>query len=177
LTRVPCAGIQNAVVLADADDALPTLEGRALGFGLVLTAEQILEPTLGDSAEAPALLFATIDPGLAARLDSGAVVVAEEIQGTSRAARSAFPVLARAGVVALVAKQVATSVRDAAAAAGIVTLVVDTPSILRTGDRIRLDLDAAKVVDLSSGDRVAIRNANTAADRALLRDALARYGQ
>jgi 3-isopropylmalate dehydratase small subunit len=167
------------VSFADADDALPTLEGRALGFGLLLAADQILDPSVAGlpASEARGRLFAAIDPDLAARVGAGDVIVAEEIHDPSGAAHTALSVLAMAGVVALVAKRFAATVRDAAAAAGIVPLVVDTPSMLRTGDRVRLDLDAAKVVDLSSGDRVAIRNASSAVDRALLRAALARAAE
>ncbi|MCZ2108410.1 MAG: hypothetical protein LC118_02370 [Dehalococcoidia bacterium] len=157
-------------------DTLPTIEGRALGFGLFLAAEQILEPVLEDATlhAVRRRLFAAIDPKLVERLAKGDVIVAGEITDTQGAAPRALQILAETGVVALVAERFAPGVQDAAAAAGIVALVVDTPSILRTGDRLRLDLDAAKVVDLSSGDRVAIRNASNAVDRTRLRAALAR---
>jgi len=160
----------------EADDTLPTIGGRALGFGLVLAVEQILDPAVPDSTPSTARLrlFAAIDPDLSGRLTAGDVIVAEEIADAKHAANRALSVLAEAGVVALVAKRFAASVPNAAAAVGILPLVVDTPNILRTGDRLRIDLDAGKVVDLSSGDRVAIRNASDPADRVRLRTALAR---
>lgn len=166
----------GTVSLPDADEALPTIEGRALGFGLALTAEEILDPAVADLpvAEARSRLFARIDVALAARLGTGDVIVAEEIGGAHGAARRALQALARAGVVGLVARRFGPGVIEAATDAGVVPLVVDTPSMLRTGDRIRLDLDAAKIVDLSSGDRVAIRNGSTPAERAALRAAIAR---
>ncbi|MCC7539311.1 MAG: hypothetical protein IT379_24015 [Deltaproteobacteria bacterium] len=155
---------------------MPTIEGRALGFGLTLATEQIFDPATPElpSSEASLRLFAAIDPGLAARLASGDVVVVEEVADPHGAASRALSLLAQAGVVAFVAKRFALTTIEAAAAAGIVTLAVDTPSMLRTGDRLRLDLDAAKIVDLSSGDRVAIRNASTITERATLRATLAR---
>lgn len=160
----------------DTDEALPTIVGRALGFGLVLAAEEMLDPAFIDlpANEARRHLFARVDAGLAARLDTGDVIVAEEIDDARDTARPALHALAHAGVAALVARRFGPGVAAAAMDAGVVPLVVDTPSILRTDDRIRLDLDAAKVVNLSSGDRVAIRNASSPAERAALRAAIAR---
>ncbi|MCC6849692.1 MAG: hypothetical protein IT294_14405 [Deltaproteobacteria bacterium] len=155
---------------------MPTLEGRALGFGLTLTAAQILDPAAPELPpdDARGRLFVAVDPALAARLARGDVIVAEEIADPDGAAPRALAALAQAGVVALVARRFAATVRESAAAVGVVPVVVDTPCMLRTGDRLRLDLDAGKVVDLSSGDRVAIRNASTSTERATLRAILAR---
>src|SRR6185369_8068221 len=98
------------------------------------------------------------DTTIGVPLGENDVVVAEEIVGTRGLAESTLAALASAGILALVAGRFAPCIRLAAQAHGIPTLVVDTPSFLRTGDRVRLDLDAAKIVNLSSGDRAAIRN-------------------
>jgi 3-isopropylmalate/(R)-2-methylmalate dehydratase small subunit len=160
----------------DSQEPLPTLEGRALCFGLELPAGVILDATCADRSPADARrqLFAAIDPGLAGRLAAGDIVVAEEITGTIDAARPALAALAAAGVRALVARQFSSAILSAAAATGIATLVVDTPNFLHTDDRVRLDLDAAKVVNLSSGDRSAIRNLSDE-ERARYRNALAAH--
>ena len=157
------------------NEPLPTLEGRALSFGLVLHAEQILDPVHAHLpvATARSHLFSAIDATIATRLAAEDVVVAEEIVGTPEAADVALAALAAAGVVALVARRFAPSVLRSAPAQGLATLVVDTPGFLHTDDRVRLDLDAAKIVNLSSGDRAAIRNLGDD-ERAALRVALAR---
>ncbi len=162
--------------LADADEPLPTLEGRALCFGLALSGEEILDPSHADldPTRARPHLFAQLAGDVGAVLGRGDVIVAEEVSGADAVARPAFDALAAAGIIALVARRFAPTLLDAAWAAGIPTLVVDTPGFLHTGDRIRLDLDAAKIVNLSSGDRVAIRNASGARERATLRTTLER---
>jgi 3-isopropylmalate dehydratase small subunit len=142
------------------DEPLPTLEGRALCFGLVLHAEEILAPAHAHLHPrlARAHLFGDVDGALTARLASDDVIVAEEILGAPDAAAGALAALAASGVVAVVARRFAPGVTRAAQAEGIAALVVDTPGFLHTDDRVRLDLDAAKIVNLSSGDRAAIRN-------------------
>ncbi len=155
------------------DDPLPTLEGHVLAVGLELSTADILDEAYADRrpSEARRFVFAGLDPTLATRLTVGDVVTAEEITGTADTARPALTALAAAGIRALVARRFADVVLDAALASGVVPLVVDAASFLRTGDRVRLDLDAGKIVNLSSGDRSAIRNLGDG-DRARLRAAL-----
>ena len=158
------------------EDALPTLEGRALAFGLTLTAPQILDPMHAalSPEEARRHLFAALDPTLANRLQPTDIVVAAEVRGTDAFAHHVVATLATAGIVALVAERFAPVILAGAVAAGVVAITTDTPSFLRTNDRVRLDLDAGKIVNLSSGDRAAIRNASAPRDRAMLRATLAR---
>jgi len=155
------------------DEPLPTLEGRALCFGLVLHAEQILAPAHAHlpAGSARPHLFREVDGAVTARLATDDVIVAEEIVGAPDAAAGALAALAASGVVALVARRFAPCVVRAAHAEGIAPLVVDTPGFLHTDDRVRLDLDAAKIVNLSSGDRAAIRNLGDD-ERATIRIAL-----
>ncbi len=141
-------------------DSLPTLEGRALSFGFILDARQILGMAHAQLAATTArpYLFRDIDPDLAGRLGDDDVVVADEIVGANEATDVAVAALAATGVIALVARRFALSFLRATHTHGIPALVVDTPSFIHTDDRIRLDLDAGKIVNLSSGDRAAIRN-------------------
>lgn len=157
------------------DEPLPTLEGRAWCFGLRLDGEQILAPecALLPPSQARARLFAGVDATIAAALGAGDVIVAEEWGGAASHAPAALAALAAAGVRAVLGHVVPPPLAAAAAEHGIAALVLDTPNFVRTGDRIRLDLDAAKVVNLSSGDRAPIRNLDDAG-RARLRLALAR---
>jgi hypothetical protein len=159
----------------ESEERLPTLDGRALSFGLELTAGDILAESFVSLAPAEARrhLFAALDAALGRRVGAGDVIVAEEWSGAARTADAAMAALAAAGVTAIVARRIATSVTAAAHAENLVSLLVDTPSFLHTDDRVRLDLDAAKIVNLSSGDRVAIRNLDDD-ERAWLRVALGR---
>ena len=159
----------------ESDERLPTLDGRAVCFGLELAAADILADAhagLGP-VDARPHLFASVDATLAPRLGAGDVIVAEELSGDARAGTPAMAALAASGVTAIVARRIAEDVIAAARAHDLVTLLVDTPSFLHTDDRVRLDLDAAKIVNLSSGDRVAIRNLDET-ERARLRGALVR---
>jgi len=163
----------SSTMTAESKDRLPMLDGRALSFGLELSAADILaEPfaTLAP-AEARGHLFARLDATLGQRLGAGDVIVVEDLSGAASTAHPAMAALAAAGVTAIVARRIAAPVTEAAHAQNLVTLLVDTPSFLHTGDRVRLDLDAAKIVNLSSGDRVAIRNLDDD-ERAWLRAAL-----
>jgi 3-isopropylmalate dehydratase small subunit len=110
------------------------------------------------AADARHHLFADLDRTFAARLEIGDVLIAEEHQGDAAGARPALAALRAAGVVALAARRFDPDVESAALAAGVAPVRVDAPAFLHTGDRLRVDLDAAKIVNLSSGDRAAIRN-------------------
>jgi 3-isopropylmalate dehydratase small subunit len=158
------------------DDPLPTLEGRAWSFGLRLDAEHVLAARCAalHPAEACAHLFADVDGSIAAQIADGDVVVAEEYGGDPSLVRPAVAALAAAGVQALVGRTIRSDLATAAIDSGLVVLRLDTPCFAHTGDRLRLDLDAAKVVNLSSGDRAPIRNLDDA-ERAQLRRMLARH--
>lgn len=156
------------------DEPLPTLDGRAWAFGLELTAAQILGEAHArlDPLHARPHLFATIDPTLAARLARDDIIVAETMIGTVAQARPALAALAAAGVTALVARLFASALSVAGREHGLAIVTLDAPSFIHTDDRLRIDLDAAKIVNLSSGDRAPIRNLDEPT-RAALRAALA----
>lgn len=157
------------------DEPLPTLEGRAWWFGLRIDAAQILAPSCSGlpPAEARTHLFADVDASIAARFVEGDVLVAEEYGGAVSGVRPALAALGAAGVRALIGRVVPAPFVAAADESGLAVLVLDAPSFAHTGDRLRLDLDAAKVVNLSSGDRAPVRNLDEAT-RARLRLTLAR---
>jgi 3-isopropylmalate dehydratase small subunit len=143
-----------------------------------LTSTDILPARFATASAAAArqYLFADLDGALAARIAPGDVVVAEVHHGTADAAAAALAALRASGVVAMAAREFAPAVEAAALAAGIVTVALDAPAFIHTGDRLRIDLEAAKVVNLSSGDRVAIRNL-TDERRAALRAMFERRGE
>jgi len=137
-----------------ANEPLPTIDGRALAFGLRLGADEIVGPG--------GRLFAELDATLADQVAIDDVIVAEEIAGSAETAEAACTALASAGIRALVARRFAIAITTAARRAGLLALVLDTPNFLRTGDRVRIDLDTGKIVNLSSGDRAPIRNLDDA---------------
>jgi 3-isopropylmalate dehydratase small subunit len=155
------------------EEPLPTLTVRAWAFGTVLAATDVLPARFAGltAREARAHLFADLDAGLAGRLARADVLVAEEHHGDEAAARPALAALRAAGVVALVGRRLVASIAAAAEANGIVAVTLDAPAFIHTGDRLRIDLEAAKIVNLSSGDRAAIRNL-TDAYRGVLRTLL-----
>jgi 3-isopropylmalate dehydratase small subunit len=155
------------------DDPLPTVAGRAWAFGVELSAENVLPRRFAHLPpnEARRHVFADIDTGLAVALTEGDIVVADEQHGDEDAS-AALMALRAAGVVARVARRFDPALERAALDAGIVPTTVDAPAFIRTRDRVRIDLEAAKVVNLSSGDRAAIRNLDErrrSALRAILR--------
>lgn len=152
----------------DWQEPLPTLTGRAWAFGMQLAATDVLPARFATmtTTDARAKLFADVDPTFAARLAAGDVIVADA-QRAGESTRLASAALAVAGVVALVAREFDAAVTAAAFAAGIVPVTLDAPAFIHTGDRVRIDLDAAKIVNLSSGDRAAIRNLDDAFGNAI----------
>jgi 3-isopropylmalate/(R)-2-methylmalate dehydratase small subunit len=139
---------------------LPVLTGRAWAFADRLAAEDILPvrfAALGP-ADARRLLFADLDPTLAAALRPGDVLVAGQQLGAGASGPAAARALAAAGVVAVVAGSFAEGFAEAVLAAGLPPLEVDAPAIFHTGQRLRLNLEAGTIANLSSGDRQPIRN-------------------
>src|SRR5262249_53216056 len=91
------------------------------------------------------------------RMRAGDVVAVEDLQAAPGAA-AAFAALRHLGIGALIACRYGAGLEEAALAAGLVPVALDAPAFIHTGDRVRVDLEAAKIVNLSSGDRAAIRN-------------------
>lgn len=143
-----------------AEPRLPVLTGRAWTFADNLAAADILPGRFGalPCAEAAAHLFAELDSGLAARLQRGDVLVAGQRLGAGAEGATAARALAAAGIVAVVAGSFVASFAEALLAAGIPPLEVDAPAIFHTGARMRINLEAGTIANLSSGDRQPIRN-------------------
>jgi len=141
------------------EEPLPTLTGRAWAFGIVLTVADLLPERYATlaPAEASRHVLRDLDAALAARLAPGDVVAVEDMRGAPGAA-AAFAALRHVGIGALVACRYDDGLEDAALAARLVPVALDAPAFIHTGDRLRIDLEAAKIVNLSSGDRAAIRN-------------------
>ena len=143
-----------------AQPRLPVLTGRAWTFADDLAAADILPVRFATlpAVAAAAHLFADLDPTLAAALHAGDVLVGGQNLGCGPGAPAAARALAGAGVIAVVAGSFAPGFADAVLAAGLPPLEVDAPAIFHTGQRMRLNLEAGTIANLSSGDRQPVRN-------------------
>jgi 3-isopropylmalate/(R)-2-methylmalate dehydratase small subunit len=139
---------------------LPVLTGRAWTFADDLAACDVLPARCATLAAADAArsLFADLDPTLAARLAAGDVLVGGQNLGRGPGGTAAARALAAAGVIAVVARSFAPGFADDVLAAGLPPLEVDAPAIFHTGHRMRLNLEAGTIANLSSGDRLPVRN-------------------
>ena len=139
---------------------LPVLTGRAWAFADDLAAADILPArfTRLSAGEAARRLFADLDASLAAQLRAGDVLVAGQHLGGGTGGTEAARALAAAGVIAVVAGSFAPGFAEAVLAAGLPPLEVDAPAIFHTGQRLRLNLEAGTIANLSSGDRLPVRN-------------------
>lgn len=139
---------------------LPVVTGRAWTFADNLAAADILPARFADLPPGGAAirLFADLDPTLAARLAPGDVLVGGQQLGAGAGTAPAAGALAAAGVIAVVARSFAAGFAQAVLAAGLPPLEVDAPAIFHTGQRMRINLEAGTIANLSSGDRQPIRN-------------------
>jgi 3-isopropylmalate/(R)-2-methylmalate dehydratase small subunit len=142
------------------DVRVPVLTGRAWSFADGLRADDILPARFValPSADAARGLFADLDAGLAARLQVNDVLVAGRELGAGGGGEAAARALAAAGVIAVVAGSFAGGFDEAVLDAGIPALEVDAPAMFHTGQRLRLNLEAGTIANLSSGDRLPVRN-------------------
>jgi 3-isopropylmalate/(R)-2-methylmalate dehydratase small subunit len=142
------------------DLRVPVLTGRAWAFADGLRVEDILPArfTTLPPERATRHLFADVDATLATRLAANDVLVAGQELGAGGGGVVAARALAAAGVIAVVAGSFAGDFAEAALAAGLPPLEVDAPAIFHTGQRMRLNLEAGTIANLSSGDRLPVRN-------------------
>jgi len=110
------------------------------------------------AAETACRLFADLDGTLAARIARGDVLVAGVNLGRGAGGPAAAGALAAAGMIAVVARTFAAGFADALLAAGLPPLEVDAPAMFHTGQRLRVNLEAGVIANLSSGDRLPVRN-------------------
>src|SRR5439155_550302 len=95
-------------------------------------------------------LFADLDGTLAARIARGDVLVAGVNLGRGAGGPAAAGALAAAGMIAVVARTFAAGFADALLAAGLPPLEVDAPAMFHTGQRLRVNLEAGVIANLSS---------------------------
>jgi 3-isopropylmalate/(R)-2-methylmalate dehydratase small subunit len=139
---------------------VPVLTGRAWTFADGLAALDILPSRFAalPAAEAARGLFADLDATLAGRLAVGDALVAGQNVGCGPGGPAAARALAAGGMIAVIAGSFAAGFADDVLAAGLPPLEVDAPAIFHTGQRLRMNLEGGTIANLSSGDRLPIRN-------------------
>jgi 3-isopropylmalate/(R)-2-methylmalate dehydratase small subunit len=138
-------------------DELPYLVGRAWKLGDGVHAEHILPPEHADKDLAS---NAVVLPGVvpASALQTGDFLVAGHDFGGGAATRSTTRALRRIGAGAVIARSFGEAFVRCALHVGLPPLLVEETEAIKTGDRLRVDIEGHKVVNLSSGDRYVIRN-------------------
>ncbi|HXJ35410.1 MAG TPA: hypothetical protein VMS22_15360 [Candidatus Eisenbacteria bacterium] len=143
---------------------VPVLFGHAIAFADNLGASDILPPRASSLPPAQAAhgLFADLGGGLVARLEAGTVLVAGQRLGHGEGGAAAARALGAAGFIAVVASSFADGFDEHCLAARLPPFEVDAPFVFHTGQRMRINAEAATIANLSSGDRQPIRNATEA---------------
>jgi 3-isopropylmalate/(R)-2-methylmalate dehydratase small subunit len=139
---------------------LPAVTGRAWVFGDFVRSQQILaDEYLGSPPHvAKSRVLATVAPRFAHEAQPGDVIVAG-VDFAGDATRRSIPAAIRAlGVTAVIARSFGRRFLDDAIQLGLPALIVEETAAIKTGDRLRVDVEAHIVANLSSGDRYVIRN-------------------
>lgn len=139
------------------DEDFPVLTGKAWVFADFLEAEEIVPAGVSDLGEAVHLLFRDLDGDLAGQITRGDLLVAGSEFARGPGGLLVARTLRRVGVAAVIARSFAPEFAAEALAIGLPAIVVDETLMIRTGDRLRLDVEGRRVVNLSSGDRYPIR--------------------
>ena len=137
-------------------DELPYLDGRAWTFGDHVKCEQLLPVGPPRGYPAPA---GTV-PEFAHDLQPGDFLVVGVGFGIGAAAEWATSALQATGLGAVIGRSFTSDFFVAALRIGFPALQVEETAAIKTGDRLRVDIEGHKVVNLSSGDRYVIRNAH-----------------
>lgn len=137
-------------------DELPYLVGRAWTLGDWIGADDILAPEHAGTALAAAFVLQRVMPGRSLR--PGDFIVAGLEFGHGAASRSAARGLRMIGAGAVIARSFGEAFVHSALQVGLPPLQVEETAAIKSGDRLRVDVEGHKVVNLSSGDRYVIRN-------------------
>lgn len=141
-------------------DRLPILTGSAWVLGLDVTAAILLAPGHEAAPEPARHLLAAVAPDLAGRIRPGDFLVGGGDFGRGAAGAAPARAVRGAGVAAVIASSFDPRFAEESLRLGLPVLEVNEALVIHTGARLRVDLEGARVVNMSSGDRFPIRNAD-----------------
>jgi len=141
-------------------ERVPILTGRAWAFGPGVTARLILPDERKADADLRSHLMTPVDPSFPSRVAAGDFVVGGGDFAAGTSDDGPARALLAAGIAAVVASSFDPAFARSALALGLPAVEVNEALAIHTGARLRLDLEGARVVNLSSGDRYPIRNAS-----------------
>jgi 3-isopropylmalate/(R)-2-methylmalate dehydratase small subunit len=153
--------------------------GSAWVFGDHISQQHILANAhLASPPElARAFVMGGADAAFARRVAAGDVIVAGLDFGHD-ATHRAVPVAIKArGIAAVVARSFGRFFLRNAINSGLPALVVEETAAVRAGDRLRVDVEAHIIANLSSGDRYVIRNLDDEALAILRAGGITQYTQ
>jgi 3-isopropylmalate/(R)-2-methylmalate dehydratase small subunit len=155
-------------------DELPYLVGRAWRLGDGVGADDILAPEhAGKDLASGAFVLQRVMPGPS--LPPGDFIVAGLEFGHGAASKATARALRLVGVGAVIARSFGDPFARCALHVGLPALQVEETGAIKTGDRLRVDIEGHKVVNLSSGDRYVIRNISGEALDVLRAGGMAEY--
>jgi 3-isopropylmalate/(R)-2-methylmalate dehydratase small subunit len=138
-------------------DELPYLVGRACKLGDGIRADHILPPAHANKdLAAGSFVLRGVAPELA--LQPGDFIVAGLDFGRGAATAATARALRLIGAGAVIARSFGEPFVRSALHVGLPPLQVEETEAIKNGDRLRVDIEGHKVVNLSSGDRHVIRN-------------------
>jgi len=138
-------------------DGCPILTGRVWAFGLEVPAHCIVPAGAASAAEPGRLLMTPVDPEFPDRIGTGDILVAGSFGGGT-VDEGPVQAIREAGIAAIVASTIDPSFARLSIAAGLPVVEIYEAMGIHTGETLRVDLEGARVVNLSSGNRYPIRN-------------------
>lgn len=139
----------------------PILTGRVWGFGLEVPADCIVPPGASGAGRPGALLMTPVDPDFPDRIEPGDLLVGGSF-GAGTIDDGPVDAIRDAGIAAVVASTLDRAFAERAVRAGLPVVEVHEALGIHTGEILRVDLEGARVVNMSSGDRYPIRNLDDA---------------
>jgi 3-isopropylmalate/(R)-2-methylmalate dehydratase small subunit len=142
------------------EDSLLAITGCAWVFGDRVTCEQVLAAKHLDEPPTVSCAFvmAALNPQFARAAGAGDFIVAG-LEFAADATHRNVPAALRArGIGAVIARSFGPFFLRNATHIGLPALMLEETGAIRSGDRLRVDIEAHIVANLSSGDRYVIRN-------------------
>lgn len=140
----------------------PILTGHAWALGIGVTAEMILPSTRPPGATPRSLLLTPIDPAFPQRVGAGDFVVGGGDFAAGTRDDGGVRAMLDCGIAAVVAASFDAAFARHALEHGLPAVEVNEALAIHTGARLRVDVEGARVVNMSSGDRYPIRNVDDA---------------